>query len=91
MAAKLRSREASFAHENHLMGHFQDLVIAYNDLKDYDHELHEEVHQLYYKLHPNDVPRAMDAVGGVVLADRGEPDADFDIKATPMLVLVVSP
>jgi hypothetical protein len=41
LAAKLRSREASFAHENHLMGHFQDLVIAYNDLKDYDHELHE--------------------------------------------------
>jgi hypothetical protein len=36
------------------------------------------------------VPEATDAVGGVVLADGGEPDADLDIEATPMLMLVVS-
>jgi hypothetical protein len=28
LAATLQSREASFARENHLMGHFQDLVLA---------------------------------------------------------------
>jgi hypothetical protein len=62
-------------------------VLAYNDLEDYSHELHEEVHQLYYQLHPNDVPGAAEAEGGVVLADGGEPDADLDIEAAPMLVL----
>lgn len=62
-------------------------MLAYNDLEDYSHELHEEVHQLYYQLHPNDVPGAAEAEGGVVLADGGEPDADLDIEAAPMLVL----
>jgi hypothetical protein len=52
------------------------LVLAYNDLEDYSNELHEEVHQLYYQLHPNDARGAAEAEGGVVLADGGEPDAD---------------
>jgi hypothetical protein len=82
LAATLRSRVASFSRENHLMGRFQDLVIAYNDLEDYAHELHEEVHQL----HQNDAPGAVEAEGGVVLADGGESNADLDIEATPMLV-----
>jgi hypothetical protein len=33
------------------------------------------------------VPGAAEAEGGVVLADGGEPDADLDIEAAPMLVL----
>lgn len=82
MAATLRSRVASFSRENHLMGRFQDLVIAYNDLEDYAHELHEEVHQL----HQNDAPGAVEAEGGVVLADGGEPDTDLAIEVAPMLV-----
>ena len=65
----MRSREAAIARENHLMGRFQDLVMAYNDLEDYSNVLHEEVHQLYYQLHPDDAPGAADAEGGVVLAD----------------------
>ena len=87
LAATMGSREAAFARENHLRGCFQDLVLAYNDLEDYSNVLHEEVHQLYYQLHPDDAPRAAEAEGGVVLADGGEPDADLDIEATPMLVL----
>lgn len=33
------------------------------------------------------MPGAAEAEGGVVLADGGEPDADLDIEAAPMLVL----
>jgi hypothetical protein len=69
-----------------LRGHFPDLVLAYNDLDDYSNELHEEVHQLYYQLHPNDVPGAAEAEGGVVLADGGEPDADLDLEPASMFV-----
>jgi hypothetical protein len=68
------------------MGRFQDLAIAYNDLEDYAHELHEKVHQLYYQLHPNDASGATEAEGGVVLADGDEPDVDLDIEVDPMLV-----
>ena len=82
----MRSREAAFAREDHLRGCFQDLVLAYNDMEDYSNELHEEVHQLYYQLHPNDAPGAAEAEGGVVLADGGEPDADLEEEATPMFV-----
>jgi hypothetical protein len=60
----MRSREGAFAREDHLRGHFQDLVLAYNDLEDYSNELHEEVHQLYYQLHPNDAPGAAEAEAG---------------------------
>ena len=45
--------------------------------------MHEEVHQLYYQLHPNGVLGAAEAEGGVVLADGGEPNADLDIEAAP--------
>ena len=76
LEAAMRSREAAFAREDHLRGRFQDLVLAYNDLEDYSTDLHEEIHQLYYQLHPNDAPGAAEAEGGVVLADGGEPDAD---------------
>jgi hypothetical protein len=69
-----------------LRGRFQDFVLAYNDLEDYSNELHEEVHQLYYQLHPNDAPGAAEAEGGVVLADGGEPDANLEEDAAPMLV-----
>ncbi|PWZ18221.1 hypothetical protein Zm00014a_009081 [Zea mays] len=74
----MRSREAAFAHANHLRGRLQDLFIAYNDLDDYSNVLHEEVDQLYYQLHPDDAPGAEVAEGGVVLADGGEPDADLE-------------
>jgi hypothetical protein len=69
-----------------LRGRFQDLVLAYNDLEDYSNELHEEVHQLYYQLHPNDAPGATEAERGVVLADGGEPDACLVEGAAPMLI-----
>jgi hypothetical protein len=82
----MRSWEAPFACEDHLRGRFQDLVLAYNDLEDYSNEMHEEVHQLYYQLHPNDAPGATEAEGGVVLVDGGEPDADLEEEAAPMLV-----
>jgi hypothetical protein len=75
----------AFAHQNHLRDRFQDLVLAYNDLEDYSNELHEEVHQLYYQLHPDDVPGAAETEGGVVLADGGEPDADLEEEAAPMV------
>jgi predicted nuclease with TOPRIM domain len=84
LAATMRSREAAFASEDHLRGRFQDLVLAYNDLEDYSNELHEEVHQLYYQLHPNDASGAVEAEGGVVLADGGEPDADLEDGVVPM-------
>jgi hypothetical protein len=84
LAATMRSREAAIARENHLMGRFQDLVMAYNDLEDYSNVLHEEVHQLYYQLHPDDAPGAAEAEGGVVLADGGEPDADSEEEAAPV-------
>jgi hypothetical protein len=48
--------------------------------------LHEEVHQLYYQLHPNDAPGPVEAEGGVVLADGGEPDADLEDGVVPMYV-----
>ncbi|PWZ54679.1 hypothetical protein Zm00014a_026647 [Zea mays] len=80
----MRSREAAFAREDHLRGRFQDLVMAYNDLEDYSNVLHEEVHQLYYQLHPDDAPGAAEAEGGVVLADGGEPDADSEKEAAPV-------
>jgi hypothetical protein len=86
LVATLRSRDVSFAQENHLMGRFQDLVMDYNNLEDYAHEMHEEVHQLYYQLHPNDAPGAAEVEGGVVLADGGEPDTDLAIEVAPMLV-----
>jgi hypothetical protein len=86
LAATMRSREAAFAREDHLRGCFQDLVLAYNDMEDYSNELHEEVHQLYYQLHPNDAPGAAEAEDGVVLANGGEPDADLEEEAAPMLV-----
>jgi hypothetical protein len=87
LAATMRSWEAVFAREDHLRGCFQDLVLAYNDLEDYSNELHKEVHQLYYQLHPNDTPGSAKAEGGVVLADGGEPEADLEEEAAPMLVL----
>jgi hypothetical protein len=59
-------------------------VLAYNDPEDYSNELHEEVHQLYYQLHPDDAPGAAEAEGGIVLANGGEPDADLDEEAAPM-------
>jgi hypothetical protein len=71
LAATMRSREAAFAREDHLRDRFQDLVLAYNDPEDYSNELHEEVHQLYYQLHPNDASGDAEAEGGVVLADGG--------------------
>jgi hypothetical protein len=55
------------------------LVLAYNDLEDYSNEPHEEVHQLYYQLHPNDAPGAAEVEGG-------EPDADLEEGAAPMYV-----
>jgi hypothetical protein len=61
------------------------LVLAYNDLDDYSNELHEEFHQLYYQLHPDDVPGATKTEGGVVLADGGEPDADLEEEVAPMV------
>jgi hypothetical protein len=82
----MRSWETAFAREDRLRGHFQDLVLVYNDLEDYSNELHEEVHQLYYQLHPNDAPGAVEAEDGVVLADGGEPDADLEEGAAPMYV-----
>jgi hypothetical protein len=82
----MRSREVAFAREDHLRGRFHDLVLAYNDLEDYSNDLHEEVHQLYYQMHPNDAPGAAEVEGGVVLADGGEPNADLEKEATPMLV-----
>jgi hypothetical protein len=85
LATTMRSREETFGCENHLRGHFQDLVLAYNDLEDYSNELHEEVHQLYYQLHPDDAPGAAEAGGGVVLADGGEPDADLEEEVAPMV------
>jgi hypothetical protein len=48
--------------------------------------MHEEVHQLYYQMHPNDAPGAAEAEGGVVLADGGEPDVVLEEEAAPMLV-----
>jgi hypothetical protein len=84
LAATMRSREAAFARENHLRDRFQDLVMAYNDLEDYSNVLHEEVHQLYYQLHPDDAPGAAEAEGGVVLADGGEPDADSEEEVAPV-------
>jgi hypothetical protein len=86
LTATMRSQEAAFAREDHLRGRFPDLVLAYNNLEDYSNELHEEVQQLYYQLHPNDAPGAVEAEGGVVLADGGEPDADFEEEAAPMHV-----
>jgi hypothetical protein len=47
--------------------------------------LHEEVHQLYYQLHPDDAPGAAEAEGGIVLADGGEPNADLEEEAAPMV------
>jgi hypothetical protein len=85
----MRSWEVAFAREDHLRGRFQDLVLAYNDLEDYSNELHEEVHQLYYQLHPNDALGAAKVEGGVVLADGGEPDADLKEEVAPMFVLGV--
>jgi hypothetical protein len=67
-----------------LRGHFQDLVLAYNDLEDYSNELHEEVHQLYYQLHPDDAPGVAEVEDGIVLADGGEPGADLDEEVAPM-------
>jgi hypothetical protein len=86
LVAIMRSREAAFASEDRLRGHFQDLVLAYNDLEDYSNELHEEVHQLYYQLHPNDASGAAEADGGVVLADGGEPNAELEDGVIPMYV-----
>jgi hypothetical protein len=85
LAATMRSREVAFGCENHLRGRFQDLVLAYNDLEDYSNELHEEVHQLYYQLQPDDAPGATEAEGSVVLADGGERDTDLEEEAAPMV------
>jgi hypothetical protein len=49
--------------------------------------LHEEVHQLYYQLHPDDAPIATEAEGGVVLANGGEPDVDSEEEAAPVFAL----
>lgn len=68
------------------MGRLQDLVMAYNDMEDYDNGLDEEVHRLYCQLHLNDQPGAEEVEGGVVLTDGGEPDADIEIEAAPSLV-----
>jgi hypothetical protein len=58
--------------------------MAYNDLEDYSNVLHEEVHQLYYQLHPDDAPGVVEAEGGIVLADGGEADADLEEVVAPV-------
>jgi hypothetical protein len=65
----------------------EELEFYVNDLEGDNQILHEEVHQLYYQLHPP--PRAAELDPGVILADGGESEEESEEEEEPKEIELV--
>jgi hypothetical protein len=63
-------RNEAWHREDVAREHAEELQFYVNDLEGDNQILHEEVHQLFYQLHPP--PSAAELDPGVILADGGE-------------------
>jgi hypothetical protein len=70
MSRLVEERNEAWHREDVARDRVEELEFYVNDLEGDNQILHEEVHQLYYQLHPP--PGAAELDPGVILADDGE-------------------
>jgi hypothetical protein len=76
MGHLVEKRNEAWHQEDVARDHVEELGFYVNDLEGDDQILHEEVHQLYYQLHPP--PGAAELDPGVILADGGESEEELE-------------
>jgi hypothetical protein len=75
MGRLVKERNEAWHREDVARERVEELEFYVNDLEGDNQILHEEVHQLYYQLHPP--PRAVELDPVVILADGGESEEEF--------------
>jgi glutamine synthetase type III len=79
----VNSRSIAWDHEAKALAHVVELSASLESLQLYCNTLHEEVHVLYARLHP-DVPSDVAAMGAGPLGTANEgPDGDLDLFRPP--------
>jgi hypothetical protein len=74
-------RNEAWNREDVAREHAEELQFYVNDLEGDNQILHEEVHQLFYQLHPS--PGAAELDLGVILADGGESMEESEEEEDP--------
>jgi hypothetical protein len=75
MGHLVKERNEAWHREDVARERVEELEFYVNDLEGDNQILHEEVHQLYYQLHPP--PRVVELDPVVILADGGESEEEF--------------
>jgi hypothetical protein len=74
-------RNEAWHREDVARAHAEELQFYVNDLEVDNQILHEEVHQLFYQLHPP--PSAAELDPGVILADGGKSEEESEEEEDP--------
>jgi hypothetical protein len=76
-----QDRNEAWHREDVARDRVEELEFYVNDLEGDNQILHEEVYHLYYQLHPP--PGAAELDPGVILADGGESEEEFEEEEDP--------
>jgi hypothetical protein len=86
MGRLVEERNEAWHREGVAKDRVEELEFYVNDLEGDNQILHEEVHQLYYQLHPP--PGAAELDPGVILADGGESEEESEEEDPEEIELV---